>query len=461
MPYESTIAGVEPHWNFETYPQYLDALARRNFGMNVCTLVPHTAVRLYVMGEQADRRAATSAEIGAMADIVKEGMAAGAWGFSTSNHKAHIGYRDRLAPSLYASYEEYRALILAMSESGRGTVQAVHGETLSYEVMAALSIETGRNFTSAVIADEQGAGSHLETQAQIEAMQKRGSKLWPQVSPRPFVLRFTIGRPNFFSHVAPGTIKGAATLDDLFSRIASHATVEKRVDQLRDQEFREEFRSRTSSEAWRYLWRYTVVADMPERPDLNDRSLADLAREQGTHPADVLLDLAIASGLSVVFALIYMNGDEDAVSTLLKRPGVRLGVTDAGAHVSELNDAGYPSHVLGRWVRERKLFSLEEAIEMLTSRSASLFGIADRGTIRPGFAADIVVFDPDTIAAGKLRRVCDLPKGADRLVSDAHGIDHVIVNGTPAISFGDVVAERLPGRLLRSYESGHGAGAKW
>jgi N-acyl-D-amino-acid deacylase len=450
MPFESTFAGLEPHWTFETYPQYLDALAARNFGMNVCLLVPHTAVRLYVMGEAADRREATTDEVSAMARIVREGVQAGAWGFSTSNHKSHIGYQGRMAPSVYASYGEYRALILAMSELGRGTVQAVHGETLTYEAMAKLSMETGRNFTSALIADESGPGSHLETQAQIEAMQKEGSKLWPQVSPRPFVLGFTMARSNFFAHVAPGTIKGAALLDDLFAKIASHPGVDEQIDQLNDAAFREDLRNRTSSEGWRYLWNYTVIAEFPGRPELTNRVIADLAREQGRHPADTFLDLGVASRLTANFALVYMNGNEDEVSRLLKRPGVRLGVTDAGAHVSELNDAGYPSHVLGRWVRERKLFTLEEAVEMLSSRSASLFGIVDRGTLRPGLAADIVVFDPRTIAAGPLRRVHDLPKGADRLVSDAIGIDHVIINGTPMISSGDVIASKLPGRLLRS-----------
>ena len=458
MPYESTFAGIEPNWNFETFPEYLDALAARQFGMNACLLVPHTAVRLYVMGDAADQRIATPDEIAVMSRIVREGVEAGAWGFSTSNHKSHIGYRDRMAPSLYASYEEYRALILAMSETGRGTVQAVHGETLSYEAMAHLSMETGRTFTSALIADEHGPGSHLEAETQIEAMQKRGAKLWPQVSPRPFVLRFTLTRANFFAHVAPETIKGAALLDDLFGRISGQPNVEEQIAQIEDPVFRRDLRDRTSSEGWRYLWTKTVVADVAGRPELTGRVLADLAVEQGTHPADVLLDLGVASRLESIFALIYMNGDEEEVSRLLKRPGVRLGVTDAGAHVSELNDAGYATHVLGRWVRELNLFTLEEAIEMLSSRSASLFGMIDRGTLRPGFAADIVVFDPATIAAGALRRVYDLPRGADRLVSDAHGIDHVVVNGTPLISFGELIAQQLPGRLLRSSASGRRRG---
>ncbi len=450
MPYESTFAGIQPHWDFETFPQYLDALEARRFGMNVCTLAPHTAIRLYVMGEAADQREATESEISAMAEIVREAVMAGAWGFSTSNHKSHIGYRDRLAPSVYAAMEEYRALIFAAHAAGRGAVQAVHGETLTYEALARLSLETGRNFTSGLIADERGPGSHLEAQVRIEALQREGARLWPQVSPRPFVLRFTLLRANFFAHVAPSTIKGAATLDELFREILDQPSLDRQIERLGDPVFRAAFRERTSSEPWRYLWSKTVVAEVPGRPDLVDRNLLELADEQGVHPADLLLDLGAASRLEASFALIYMNGDEQEVSRLLKRPGVRLGITDGGAHVSELNDAGYPGHVLGRWVRERGLFSLEEAVEMLSSRSASLFGIVDRGTLRPGFAADIVVFDPDTIAAGPLRRVYDLPKGADRLVSDAEGIDHVIVNGTPLISLGEVVASPLPGRLLRS-----------
>lgn len=450
MPYEATIAGASPHWTFETYPEYLDTLDARRFGMNVCVLVPHTAVRLYVMGKDADQREATAAEIAEMARIVKEGMEAGAWGFSTSNHNSHIGYNNRLAPSVYASYEEYRTLFHAMASTGRGTAQIVNGELLSYEAMARLSVETGRNFTTALITNERGPGSHIAHQHAIEAMQKEGARLWPQVSPRPIVLRFTLPRSNFFAHVCPGTIKGAALLGDLFARITAAPTVAAQIAVVNEPAFREELRNRTSSESWKYLWQNTVVADIAGREDLTDRHLSELAVEKGRHPADVLLDLGVESGMQGMFALTYMNGDEEEVGRLLKRPGVRLGVTDAGAHVSELNDACYPAQVLGSWVRDRKMFTLEEAVEMLSSRSASLFGIRDRGTLRPGFAADIVVFDPDTIAASRLRKVRDLPKGAERLVSDATGIDHVIVNGAPLIHHNEVMTSNLPGRLLRS-----------
>jgi N-acyl-D-aspartate/D-glutamate deacylase len=355
-----------------------------------------------------------------------------------------------MAPSVYASYDEYRALVLAMSSTGRGTVGVVHGETLTYEAMGRLSIESGRPFTSAVIVDEQGPGSHLPKLSIIASLQKAGAQLWPQVSPRPFVLQFSLTQPNFFSHVAPGTIKGAAFLDDLFAELLNHPTVEARVQLLGEPAFREAFRARTSSEGWSYLWDNTVVTECPGRPELTDRRLGDLARESGAHAADVLLDLGAASRLTVVFALVYMNGDEQELARVLKIAGVHIGVTDGGAHVAELCDAGYPSHVLGRWVRERKTFTLEQAVAMMSSQNASLYGLRDRGTLKAGFAADIVVFDPDTINAGALRRVHDLPGGAPRLVSDATGVDHVINSGTHMISEGQVLSPQLPGRLLRS-----------
>jgi N-acyl-D-amino-acid deacylase len=449
MPFDSTFTGIEPHWTFETFPEYLDTLDRYEFGMNVCVLVPHTPVRVYVMGEDADRREANQEEISAMAEIVRTGVEAGAWGFSTSNHRGHIGLNGRLAPSVYASLDEYRALILAMSAAGRGTVQAVHGEVLDYATMAKLSQETGRNFTSALITDEQGPGSHHDAEALIEAMQKQGSRLWPQVSPRPFVLGFTFLQSNFFSHVGPEAI-GAEVLDDLFNEIAQLPDRAAQLTLVRDPDFQARFVERTSSPKWSYLFDHTEISEYDPDPSLVTRRIGAIAQQRGVAASELLLDLAANSNLQAVFALVFMNGDDVEVSRVLKRPGVRLGVTDGGAHVSELNDAGYPAYVLGEWVRKRGLFSIEEAVEMLTSRSASLFGIVDRGTVRPGFAADLVIFDPATISATPLHRVNDLPQGAERLVSEPIGIQDVIVNGVPMIRDGEVIETKLPGALLRS-----------
>jgi N-acyl-D-aspartate/D-glutamate deacylase len=338
-----------------------------------------------------------------------------------------------------------------MGQVGRGTVETTRGDVLTVDAMAKIIGETGRPITlSALMADEEGKGSHLGLLHEIEAVQEAGYPLWPQVSPRPITLRFTLNRPNMFSHTAPGTVPGADFLDDLFSTLLARPTIAERIQQLRDPAFREAFRARTSSDGWRYLWDKTVVSDYPADPGLNERSMADLAHQQGVHPSEVLLDLGVASALEAVFALTYLNGDEEEVAKLLKHPGTRIGVTDGGAHVAELCDACYPTDLLGHWVRDRKEFSLEEAVAMLTATSASVYGIADRGTLEPGKAADIVVFDKDKVGATKLRKVRDLPGGAERLVSDAEGVDHVVVNGTPLLAGGHVVVDTLPGRLLRS-----------
>ena len=455
MPFESTWEGLEPLWDFETFPEYLDAIERRVTGINVCALMPHTTLRIYVLGEEADRRAATSEEVERMADLVEEAMAAGAWGFSTSNHKSHIGYQNRLAPSVLANFEEYRALIVAMARSGRGTVETTRGEVLDLDAMVRIMEESGRPITlSALMADEEGKGSHVEFLRRIEAVQDAGYPLYPQVSPRPITLRFTLLRPNMFSHTAPGTIPGADFLDDLFDDFLAHDAHEDRLAHLADPTVRRQFRERTTSDGWAYLWQKTEIAEHPDRPELNGTSIAVLAEKEGVAPSDALLDVGIATDLSAWFALTYLNGDEVEVAKLLQHPGTRLGVTDGGAHVSELNDACYPTHVLAHWVRELGALSLEQAIWMMSGRSAEVYGIADRGRIAAGAAADVVVFDPETVATSGLRRVFDLPGGASRLVADAIGIDHVIVNGRPLLAGDHVVADALPGRLLRGGANG-------
>lgn len=451
MPYESTLAGLSPHWTFETFPEYLDAIDRCEPAINVCALVPHSTLRIYVMGDDADQREATPDEIDEMAQIVRGAMLAGAWGLSTSNHKSHFGYKDRLVPSLYASYDEYRALIMAMAESGCGTLETTRGAILDIATLGALGKESGRPITlSALMADEEGKGSHYALLRQIEDVQRQGVELWPQVSPRPITLRFTLTRPNMFSHTAPGTIPGADFLDDLFDRLLEPSTVAERMAVLTDPGFRQEFLERTSSDGWNYLWGKTLVSEVDGRPELTDHPIAALAEAAGRHPSEILLDLGYETELQAIFAVTHLNGDENEVAVLLGHPGTRIGVTDAGAHVSELCDACYPTHLLGHWVRERGEFSLERAVAMLTSEAAQVYGIADRGVLRVGAAADLVVFDPETVGATSLRRVYDLPAGAPRLVSDARGIDHVIVNGQRLLDHGDIVARRRPGRVLRT-----------
>jgi N-acyl-D-amino-acid deacylase len=195
-----------------------------------------------------------------------------------------------------------------------------------------------------------------------------------------------------------------------------------------------------------------VISVAPGHADWEERGLAEVAAEQDKTPIDLALDLSLASDFKARFRVGLVNTDETEVAELLVDPYVVVALSDAGAHASQLCDACYATYLLGHWVRERKLLSLEQAVHMLTARAAAVFGITDRGLLAAGRPADVVVFDPATVAAGKIKRVWDLPSGADRLVAPAIGVDAVIVNGTLVRQNGAdaIAAGPLPGRLLRA-----------
>jgi N-acyl-D-aspartate/D-glutamate deacylase len=195
-----------------------------------------------------------------------------------------------------------------------------------------------------------------------------------------------------------------------------------------------------------------VIAEVPGQPQLAERRLADVARERGVDPVDLAFDLGLATELEARFRMPVANSDESEVAALLQHPGTVLGLSDAGAHASQLCDACAPTHLLGHWVREKGALTLEEGVRRLTSSTADHFGIRGRGRLAPGLAADVAVFDPETVGAGALRRVRDFPAGADRLVSDASGMRAVIVSGVPIREDGRDALDPegpLPGRVLR------------
>jgi N-acyl-D-aspartate/D-glutamate deacylase len=208
-------------------------------------------------------------------------------------------------------------------------------------------------------------------------------------------------------------------------------------------------------------WSDTVIADCPGQPSLTERNIEEVAAERGVHPADLALDLGLQTDLEARFRIAIANTTPEVVAELLTHRASMLGLSDAGAHMSQLCDACVPTHLLARWVRDSGTLRVEEAVRLLTSRSAEVFGVSDRGRLAEGLAADVVIFDLDTIDCSPLRRVHDQPGGADRLISDAVGIDAVIVNGTPIREHGEDCVDpdgELPGSLLRGGPSREGAG---
>jgi N-acyl-D-amino-acid deacylase len=436
-------AGCGADWPFETFPQYLDVIEKRGTAINVGALVGHTPVRLYVMGAEAVERAATPEEIAQMRAIVREAVAAGAIGFATSKAPTHVGYAGKPVPSRVAEFEEVRSIAGALGELGQGVIQATAGPGLFLHEFRQLATETGRTLTwTALLAGMMGKGSHRMFLEQSEAIVKQGVPVVPQVACRPLNFEFDLAEPfPFESMPIFNTISGA----DRAGKARAYA----------DPEFRQKAKDAFASAmagVFSFSWDRMVVSYFPPDPKLEERGMVDVARARGVDPSDLMFDLALASDLAARFRMSIVNFDEDEVAELLVNPVTMLGLSDAGAHASQLCDACFSTHLLGHWVREKKTLTLEQAVRMLSSRVADVMGITDRGRLAPGLAADVTVFDPDTVGCSKLRRVRDLPGGTERLVADAFGVNAVVVNGTVVREGGrDAVKSDgpLPGRLLR------------
>ena len=453
MSLDALEAGLGEDWPFESFPEYLDAVERRGTALNVAVLLGHTPLRLYVMGEAATERPATAEEIARMRSLVREAIDAGAIGFATSKASTHVGYGGKPVPSRAAQFAEIEALAGALADSGRGILQATVGRELFFKEFETLARMTGRPVTwTALLAGMMGPGSHRDLLEKSRAIARQGLTVVPQVTCRPLNFEFQFREPFLFESMSVFRPVSAA---DAAGKARLYADPEFR------RAFKESFdRPRPGAVFAGGSWARTWISWCPVDPALEERTVTEVAAERGVHPIDLALDLALATNLDARFRMAVFNHDEDEVAELLAEPGTVLGLSDAGAHASQLCDACFATYLLSRWVREKQAIALPEAIRMLTSRPAEVFGITDRGRLAAGLAADIVVFDPATVGASKLRRVHDLPAGADRLVADASGIEAVIVNGTIVRRGGrDAVAADgvLPGALLRN---GHARAAR-
>jgi N-acyl-D-amino-acid deacylase len=437
--------GLGYDWPFESFPQYLDTVERNGTAINVAALVGHTTIRMYVMGEESTERPATPAQVERMRTLVREALDAGAVGFATSRAATHLGYGGKPVPSRLADLDELRALTRVLGEARRGILQVTPGRDLAVEDFAEIAREIKRPITwTALLAGLRGPGSHRPVLEKVHGLTREGLTIRPQVTPRPLYFEFQFREPFVFESMK------------MFKPVAA-ADLEGKMRIYADPEFRAELRGKIGADgppqyASMRLDRVEIL-ECPSDRTLQERRVGEVARERGVHPVDLALDLALASRLQARFRMAVYNLDEAEVTELLSDPDTVLGVSDAGAHASLLCDACYPTYLLGHWVRELGALKIEEAIRMMTSRTAGLFGLTDRGRLAAGMPADIVLFNPETVAAGNLRRVWDLPSGADRLVADAVGIEAVIVNGTIIRRDNHDTVDLqgpLPGRVLRS-----------
>ncbi|HVJ99055.1 MAG TPA: amidohydrolase family protein, partial [Acidimicrobiia bacterium] len=408
-------AGVA--WDFETFPEYLDAVAARGTTLNFVAYCGHSALRLYVMGDAAYERAATPDEIEQMCSLVKEAIAAGAAGFSTSFSYAHRGVDGKPVPSRFAAADEVAALFQAASDAGKGVILITPGEQCTYADVYEWQPKLGRPFTYPMFAAP--GGKHLEPLGLHEAALARGANVWPQVTPRPLTMQFTMADAYSLN---TGKIFGELMKGTRAERIAAY----------QDPEWRARAAADLEESPMKPRWETFEVSETEKFPELQGRRVSDIARERGVGPLDVLCEIAVAEDLETRFRTYIANDDVDAVSHLLTHDHMALGLSDAGAHVDQLCDAPLATDLLGKWVRERNVMPVEQAVRKLTGEPADMFGFVRRGYLREGNHADVCVFDPATIGTGPTRRVRDFPADAERLTAEEPtGLRHVLVNGTP------------------------------
>ena len=433
-------------WDFETFPEYLAQLRRRGSAVNIAAYIGHSSVRTWVMGDQASHRAATPAEVQQMAAIVREAMAAGAVGFASSTSPAHNGEGGLPMPSRLADDDEMMALIEAMGAAGKGVYMVTKGGQMPVPFLERMAAQSGRPvMIAALLHNSTNPQAVFRDLDAISDANARGHRLIGQVSCCPLTMDFTLASPYPVEGLQSWKPALGLQGEALRAVLASPA-------------FRDAVRAELAAPATFRLFNnewdkvHVVEVALPAHAAFEQSSVASMAAAQGRDPLDVMLDLALAEDLRTVFTAQLLNSDEQAVGRMLNHPHSLVSLSDAGAHLTFFNDAGFGLHLLGHWVRELGAMPLAEAVRRLTSQPAAILGLRDRGLIREGHAADLLLFDPRTVGRGAKHRVSDLPGGASRLTTDALGVHGVWVNGEQVADGQGLLADAaLPGKLLTEF----------
>jgi N-acyl-D-amino-acid deacylase len=449
IPFEVMQRGID--WQWETHAEYLDALQKRGMGINIASLAALTPLRHYAMGEESFERAATADEIATMQKLLRDAMRAGAFGLTSTILNNHIGYQGRPLACRNASREELSALCQVLREEGRGAIEiALTGTNVGfvsddeYDLLEFLVRESQRPVTFLALFNKPGKpDSYLGAVEKVKPI-LAWDKAVPQVSCRPLRIQFNMRNPFIFAIFS--------VWHPVFNK-----SVEEQIQLYGDPGFRQAFRDEMDRRRiFAGQWgRMTVIdAKSPEVQAhvASKKTVAQIARDQGKDPVDAFLDLAIADRLELLFDLQAFNFEPEGVKNLVSDSRFLVGLSDGGAHVDMLCDAGYATYLLGRWVREHQVLTLEEGVRKLTSVPADFFGIPKRGRIAPGLVADLTLFDPETVDAKDPEYVWDLPGGGKRFVAKAKGITMTVVSGQVLYQDGEYQGG-LPGKVLRSYDA--------
>jgi len=455
IPGAALSAGIR--WGWETFPEFLDFLDTQELAVDVGTQVPHGAVRGYVMGERGARNEpATPDDIAAMARIVREGIEAGGLGVSTSRTIAHRAIDGEPVPGTYAAEDELFAMGRALRDGGAGVFElapaGVMGEDLAasekeMDWMRRLARETGRPVTFALIQHDFDPDQWKKMLDLASEVFDEGVPIRPQVAGRPL-----------------GLLLGLQTFNPFRDRPSYQAIdglpLDEKVARMREPEVREQILSESPEADDRMAFigmgldRIFKLGDRPDYEPAADQSLAALAERDGRDPSDYLYDLLLEDdGRELLLRplLGYSNFTQDPIREMVLHPATALGLGDGGAHVGAICDASIETYMLTHWARDRsrgERIPVETVVQKMTSDTASLYGLGDRGVLAPGKRADVNVIDHEQLTLHRPEMVYDLPGGARRLLQRADGYDATIVAGEVVMRDGADTGAR-PGRLLR------------
>jgi N-acyl-D-aspartate/D-glutamate deacylase len=431
-------------WSWETFDQFLDAIDH-GLGVNMMPLVGHNPLRLSAMGQAAWERAATSDEIATMQSLLRAALEAGAWGWSTTVSPTHAGPKGQPVPTRLAANDERLALGRTLGEYNRGVIEilppgAAQPDEADKQHLLDVALTSGRPVFFLTF--------DAEPRDYVERAARDGAQLYALLRVIPFNPKFTLKKTTFFANLDVWDIVMALRLEDRLRVLADPA---KRAE-LREAALQRQ-RRRPGVPGRFIKWSGIVVSKvvLPKNRALEGRGLAELAQEQGKHVADVMLDLALEERLETEFQLLTRSPEEDvSLAEFVKTGHAVPSQSDAGAHLNtNFCTAGESSYVLGQWVRERRLLSLEDAIRRYTFQPARIMGLHDRGLVREGLAADLVVFDLARIGVREDEISHDGPNGAPRRVQGAEGVEYVVVGGEVVLDHGKHTGA-LPGRVLRA-----------
>ncbi len=432
-------------WDYESYGEYLNMIEKKGIALNVASYIGHSSIRLFVMGEEAMQREAENNEIEEMERIVIDCMRNGAIGLATSTFEGHNGDMGVPMPSRFASKNEHKRLVNAMSKFGRGIYMLTKGSETSIADIEMIIKDSNRPaLVAAILHNPLLPCKAKKDLDDIKSSSERGNEIWGQVSCRPLTMEFTMREPYMF--------EGLKT----WKKILSKKSFSEKIKVMGDKEFRndlsKEIKDLSKFKLFNGDWQkvFLLKTSLELLKKYEGKSIVFIAKKEKKDALDWLLDSTINGGVNDLFIAELLNSDHENVEKLLNHSHSMISLSDAGAHLSYFCDAGFGLHLLDYWVREKKIMTIEKAIYELTGKQADICRIPNRGRLVPGNYADMVLFDPSKIRVKKSFRINDLPSNAERLIAESDGIYKTWVNGVEVMNKDN---NSLPGMMIRSYYS--------